>query len=268
MIHTGLVLRRPILAAALIVFAWVGPATALSQSPYLQRRDFDVVHLLPPPPAAGSPAEQNDIETVLRMQSASSPERIKLAEDDATAGLAAFATVLGKDFDISKLPVVAAFFRKVGRDTQFATTIGKDCWERSRPFVSDTRIHPPGAMREQVLSRKGAANTAPHDSASPCPPAKPTPAYSYSYPSGHATFGAMTAILLAQMVPEKRSELYARGWDFGDSRIVGGVHYPSDVEAGRIDAASLVTVMTLNHDFQADLSAAKAELRAALGLSP
>ena len=38
-------------------------------------------------------------------------------------------------------------------------------------------------------------------------------AYSFSYPSGHTTFGALSAILLAQMVPEKHVELFERGWE-------------------------------------------------------
>jgi hypothetical protein len=40
-----------------------------------------------------------------------------------------------------------------------------------------------------------------------------------TYPSGHGTFGAEVAILLSMMVPEKRSELFARGWQYGEQRI-------------------------------------------------
>lgn len=259
--------REFCLAAALLSLVWAVPAPALSPKPYVVPGDFDVLHLLPPPPQTGSPAERKDIDAVVAMQSASSPERVALAEQDATIGLGAFAGVLAPGYDFAKLPDVETFFRKVGRDTQFATALGKDCWERPRPFVLDTRVHPPGTMQEQTLAPPGGKNTAPHGSASPCPPLGPAPEYSYSYPSGHSTFGAMTAILLSDMVPEKRGELYARGWQFGESRIVGGVHYPSDVEAGRIDATALVAVMMGNADFRADLAAARAELRASLGLN-
>ena len=77
----------------------------------------------------------------------------------------------------------------------------------------------------------------------------------------------MTAILLANMVPEKRSELFARGWDYGQSRVVGGVHFPTDVESGRIEATAMVALMMQNADFRTDFAVAKAELRKALGLS-
>jgi acid phosphatase (class A) len=204
---------------------------------------------------------------VLQAQRTSTPERMHLAETDARAGLDAFAGVLG--VDPGKLPAVAAFVHKAEREAaQLATTIGKDCWERPRPFVLDNRIHPPGSMKSEVESRPGEKNTAPHDASSPCPPLTPTPAYSYSYPSGHSTRGALDAILLAQMVPEKRAEIFARGWDFGVSRVIGGVHYPSDVEAGRIDATAIASIMMQNRDFQSDLASARAELRKALGLEP
>jgi acid phosphatase (class A) len=50
------------------------------------------------------------------------------------------------------------------------------------------------------------------------------------------------------------------------SRVVGGVHYPSDVEAGRIDATTIASIMMQNRDFQSDLAAARAELREAMRL--
>jgi acid phosphatase (class A) len=70
------------------------------------------------------------------------------------------------------------------------------------------------------------------------------------------------------MVPEKRAELFARGWEFGQNRVVGGVHYPTDVEAGRIDATVLVYAMMQNPQYKSDFAAAKTELRTALGLAP
>lgn len=263
-------MRKPtlMLAAALSCLIGAVPASALSQNRYITPADYDVLHLLPPPPAPGSQAERKDVEAVAELRAASSPERVALAEKDATVGLNAFAGTLAPGFDFAKLPDVEAFFGKVGRDAQFATALGKDCWERPRPFVLDNDIHPPGTMQQGTLVQPGARNTAPHGPGSPCPALGPTPQYSYSYPSGHSTFGAMTAILLSEMVPEKRAELYARGWQFGESRIVGGVHYPTDVDAGRIDATALVAVMMRNPDFRTDLAAAGAELRASLGLNP
>src|SRR5262249_23244172 len=144
----------------------------------------------------------------------------------------------------------------------------KDCWERPRPFVASNDVHPPGTMQMETLTLPGGKNTAPHDAESPCRPLESGPAYSYSYPSGHSTFGAMTAILLANMVPEKRNQIFTRGWEYGRNRVVGGVHYPSDVEAGRIEATVMVSAMMQNPAFKSDFAVVKAELRHVLGLMP
>jgi acid phosphatase (class A) len=83
----------------------------------------------------------------------------------------------------------------------------KQKYKRLRPFQADKEVQSPPNI--------AAASQGP------------------TYPSGHGTFGAEVAILLAMMVPEKRSELFARGWQYGEQRIMSGVAYPSDWEAGR-----------------------------------
>ena len=61
-----------------------------------------------------------------------------------------------------------------------------------------------------------------------------------SFPSGHSTIGMMDALILADIAPpEYRARLLARGIAFGDDRVILGVHYPSDVEAGRALALQL-----------------------------
>jgi acid phosphatase (class A) len=262
-------MRKLFLLPAIWLLAAATPALALSNEPYLNAGQVDLVHLLPPPPAANSPAQQRDLDAVLNVQKARNAEAARRAEDDAKVDIFRFADVLGPNFSEGKLPALVAFFGKVGRETNPPVTVMKDCWERRRPFVVSADIHPPGTMGQDAANRQGTpANAAPHDSGSPCRAVEPTPAYSYSYPSGHSTFGAMTAIILADMVPEKRAELFARGWEYGRNRIVGGVHFPTDVEAGRIEATLMVAFMMQNSGFKTDFAAVKSELRQALGLAP
>src|SRR6266550_935287 len=262
-------MRKLFLLPALLLLLEAPPALSLSDSPYLARGAFDVVNLLPPPPEPNSAEQRRDVDGVLQAQRTSTAERMRLAEADAKVDLTRFVDVLGPNFVPDRMPTLLAFFRKVARDTGMVVGIAKDCWERPRPFLADAQIHPPGQMQQETAIRPGTVveNTAPHDAASPCRAVEPTPAFSYSYPSGHSTYGAMTAILLANMVPEKRGELFARGWDYGWSRVVGGVHFPTDVESGRIEATAMAALMMQNADFRADLAAARAELRRSLGLS-
>ena len=75
----------------------------------------------------------------------------------------------------------------------------------------------------------------------------------------------MTAILLADMVPELRQPIFERGWEYGYSRVLAGVHYPTDVEAARIQATVMVALMQKNPNYQRDFAAARQELRQMLG---
>jgi acid phosphatase (class A) len=59
--------------------------------------------------------------------------------------------------------------------------------------------------------------------------------------------------------------LFARGWEYGEARVIGGVHFPSDVEAGRILGTLVVEEMQRDPEFRADFTAARRELRHALG---
>jgi acid phosphatase (class A) len=59
----------------------------------------------------------------------------------------------------------------------------------------------------------------------------------------------------------------ARAREFGENRVVAGMHYPSDIEAGRIAGSVISQALMQRDDFKSEFAAAKAELRSALGLS-
>ena len=66
------------------------------------------------------------------------------------------------------------------------------------------------------------------------------------------------------------ADLEPVGKAIGDSRVVCGVHFQSDVEAGRVIGSAMVARLHADPQFQADLARAKAELAkapAAAGLS-
>ena len=59
------------------------------------------------------------------------------------------------------------------------------------------------------------------------------------------------AYLLADMVPERRHALMARAQEFARQRMVCGVHFPSDLEAGRKGAEWLTQRFLASPDYQA-----------------
>ncbi len=74
-----------------------------------------------------------------------------------------------------------------------------------------------------------------------------------AFPSGHTTFGTTEALLVAMAVPERFQQVFARGLEYGYSRVVLGAHYTLDVIAGRIlglhDVAQL---LNNNPDYTGD----------------
>jgi acid phosphatase (class A) len=60
-----------------------------------------------------------------------------------------------------------------------------------------------------------------------------------------------------------KDAILARGRQIGDDRVIGGVHFPSDVEAGRTLAQAIFAKLMASPDFQADLARAKTEIAAA-----
>jgi acid phosphatase (class A) len=46
------------------------------------------------------------------------------------------------------------------------------------------------------------------------------------------------------------------------------VHFPSDIEGGRLRATAIAAALMQNEQFKMDFNEAKAELRSVLGLAP
>jgi acid phosphatase (class A) len=82
-----------------------------------------------------------------------------------------------------------------------------------------------------------------------------------SYPSGHSMTGWAWALILGELEPGKVGPLMQAGDAIGESRIICGVHYRSDVEAGRKLGAAMVARLHSDPAFLSDLAAARAELK-------
>jgi acid phosphatase (class A) len=246
-------------AAASTAISRPAPAAAPtrpSAAHYLSSPQVDLVRLLPPPPAADSPAQQTDLQAVLDAQRAARTDgTLGQAIADVEASCGRFSDVLGDALTSQRNAGVLEFLNRAAREGASIAGPAKKYWKRTRPYAFSGEVEALGDMApawnaKPAMDGSRAATELAHS----------------SYPSGHATFGTVCTILLADMVPEKREALFARGRQYAHSRMVVGAHYPSDLEAGRI-AGTLATQRLLqNRNFQRDLAAARAKLRAALGL--
>ena len=82
-----------------------------------------------------------------------------------------------------------------------------------------------------------------------------------SYPSGHAVRGMTVARVLAKILPnEYRQQLFARGIVYGDSRVICGAHWQSDVDASRVLSGFVITKLQKNGTYKHDIAHAKSKI--------
>lgn len=205
----------------------------------------DARAFLAQPPADGSLLQQGELAEVVAKNADKGARFAQAVADDKIDPFAAFAAPFGKTLSAAETPSLARVLARVDTDIADAYDPAKEAFGRSRPFLEAPSIGicVGGEWRAKIGATK-------------------------SYPSGHAAYGWAWALILAEMVPEKGDLLLARGRDFGDSRIVCGVHYPSDVAAGRVVASAIVARLDDDAIFRRDRALARQELRRALGLRP
>ncbi|HVZ64505.1 MAG TPA: phosphatase PAP2 family protein [Lacunisphaera sp.] len=221
------ILRR--FLPCLLLFVLPAALVAAEAGRYLRAADYDVATIIPAAPAVDSLATMADIETVYQVQQRRTPEQAAVAAYFAVDDIFQYDAVLGSWFSARNLPETAAFFAQVEADRFAISSQGKKLWSRPRPPLLDARIRP---CIELPVSG--------------------------SYPSGHATQAYLWSGLLSEIFPEKRPALNERAQLVAWSRIVAGVHYPTDIAAGRILGERLA------HDFlrQPEVQAALARIRA------
>ncbi|OLF52641.1 acid phosphatase [Pseudomonas chlororaphis] len=232
----------PVLARSLLfclTLSGAGVALAApAAAPYLSANQFQLADYLPPPPAIDSPLQQNDLKAVLAAQAARSSAQVSQVQQDDEWEDSVFHFAresLGGGFSVERLPLTQAFFRRAQEDLVQFLMPAKHSYGRPRPYEASSQVKP-------VLP----------------------PPEGDSYPSGHSMNGYLNATLLSMALPEKRSELFNRAQLNADSRVIAGVHFPSDLEGGKISAAVLVARLLDDPKAAADFESVKKEIRGAL----
>ncbi len=214
------------------------PSFAEEAKPFVTDADVELIDLIPMPPAKDSATTLAEIAAYHAMETTRTDEQAKFAIADDDETVFRFLEGMGMKLDPAKVPMAAKFFERVAATEGATVDPAKKIFARPRPPVVDPTIKP-----LIKLSSSGA------------------------YPSGHATLGMLFGITLAKMIPEKKDEFMARAIQYGQSRFVVGVHYASDLEASKMAGAAVGNAMLHNADFLKEMESAKAELRAAMGMS-
>lgn len=195
--------------------------------------------ILPPPPAEGSALDRDDVAAAMRAQAAG-PARRAEAEADANFLYDRFAGALGIPIRRDTVPALVNLLNRAERQVSGPAFAIKKLYPRARPY-----------------QRLALANVCGKDA-----PSTPDPDTSKrtSYPSGHSAYGWTAALILARVAPERAPALLLRGREYGESRVICGMHFPSDVVAGELVATAVVAHLDRLPDFQRDLALASAEV--------
>jgi acid phosphatase (class A) len=211
----------------------IGAVFAAAVSAHAQTAPIiDAPALIGPPPAAGTPREAADR---LSMRAPVSDERLTQARADLRYDpWIAFSAPMGERFVRERLPRTAALLERVTENIEPPTDAAKAEYARQRPYVGDMSI-----LRCDTPTNPSSTN---------------------SYPTGHGAAGWAWALTLAELSPSRADSILLRGREFGDSRVICGYHYPSDIDAARVIAAGVIARLHADASFRRDVDAARREL--------
>lgn len=236
------VVFRSILTALMLALAGcqVHPGGSAAQTPaqsaavklwYLDPAAIDrLKSVLPGPPQEGDALSRGEGDFILALQAEATPTAKARAKSEESLRGWNFADVLGPNFNADSMPLTGFLLRQAEQDSAVVTRALKDRWGRKRPPVQDDRI-----VASLGLPKES------------------------SYPSGHSVRAMMWAKILSMLVPDKQPELLQRARLMAYDRVIGGVHYPTDVAAGLTLGSMIADELAQSTTFQSDLAKARAE---------
>jgi membrane-associated phospholipid phosphatase len=231
---------RLLAAGALLLFTRNIFAQTAQDTVYVFLKDMpDAGIYLPPPPDMLSPQYADDFAQWQWGKTVRPTQRGQQANDDSQWGINGMIRIhqgtLGFEISKEKTPAIYKLLYNVLWTENESTHNAKRKYMRTRPFAQYNE-HTWGRFDNERELR-----------------------YNGSYPSGHTALGWSTALVLAEMVPELQDTLLRTGFQYGESRVIVGAHYQSDVDAGFLCGTTAVAVMHASEYFQKDLEAARKE---------
>lgn len=226
------------------LFTWLSIAalfatSALAQdevSPYFSADKLvDATKYLPAPPDTTSVHYALDMHSYYAAKALRDTERGAQAIADAngiyTDMCLNFSDAFGMIISPEHTPAIYKLVANSLKTVSNATSQCKDYYNRMRPFQ---RFHEQKMITGEALT----AN---------------------SYPSTHSAKGWMLALLLSEINPHAQKALTLRGYEYGQSRVIVGAHWQSDVDAGRLVGSVTYSRMHSNERFLLELEEAKKE---------
>lgn len=191
---------------------------ASEPKPYFTSPEMpNALHYLPGPPQSNEMRFAYDTAQYQwgkRMRPTPRGEKARLDAEYSIERIAAiFSPVMGIEISEKNTPQIWKLLTDATKTADFACDSAKQTYMRKRPYMV---FHEPTLMPEdeEPLSHNG------------------------SYPSGHTTLGWTSALILSEINPAKQDALLKEGFEYGQSRVIAGFHWQSDVDAARVVASA------------------------------
>ncbi len=198
-----------------------------------------LIDIMPAPPAFDSPEFANDVVRYgWGKQQRQDEARVAVAIADAewydiAKLLLQWKDAFGLEINETETPEIWKLMMRSLATTDPMRKETKEFYKRQRPFERFNDSMP--SHEEDDLRGEG------------------------SYPSGHSLRGWGISLLLAQIAPARANEIFKRGWDYCNSRVIVGAHWQSDVDASRTAASIGFCALQGSEDFIKQMKKAQAE---------
>jgi len=201
----------------------------------------NALNFYPAPPETTSVQFKYDISQymwgkAMRADSARAALAIAQAETNLDTMVRMFSEPFGMEISAKKTPAIMnviergiATLRQVGR-------VPKKHYMRRRPF--DRFNEPTLVPKDEESLRKNG-----------------------SYPSGHTILAWSMAMLLVEINPAAQDALLKYAYEWGQSRVIAGFHWQSDVDASKILVSAAFASLHNDETFLADMKKARAEFK-------
>ena len=239
------ILKSAAVLAAGLALAWNAAAQQFPFArvePYLNEKEIpNAVVFLPPPPEEGTPQFAYDEAQYqwgkTQRVGARALRAIKEETTNVDSMAALFSGAFGRKLSRQTTPKTMHLLDRSIRTFRLGASGPKAAYMRLRPYVF---------YREGTLMPKSEEGSR----------------RSGSYPSGHTVRGWGMALVLAELNPERQDTLLKAGYEWGQSRVIAGYHWQSDVDASKLLASATFAAMHSNETYREDVAAAREELKA------
>lgn len=196
------------------------------------------VVFLPSPPDTTSILFISDYALYMWGKTIRNTERGQEAIDHVVTSVSEMAALFSKPFGMTisreATPAIYKMLLKAIPTLRLSAVHPKETYMRKRPYVRMNETTPV-PQEEEELRNSG------------------------SYPSGHAIRGWGMALLLAEINPAAQDALLKLGYEWGESRVILGYHWQTDIDAAIALASASYARLHTSLEFLDDMAKAREE---------